>query len=115
MLVGLTEGSTAYTTGIIPVRRIERERKQMNDKLQDLRLLAQDGPYSEKMTADACFWAAEEIERLRAIIERAYLIARGGIDPQTLKPRDRFTVFGRKQLYWKGRADAASDIREAMK
>lgn len=38
-------------------------------------------------------------------LEEAYLIARGG--------EDRFQKHGTKQLYWKGRSDAAAEIRAA--
>ena len=54
---------------------------------------------------------SEQVE----IFENAALVARGHVDPSTGKRRDGFAVFGRSQMYWKGRSDAATDIREYAK
>ena len=54
---------------------------------------------------------AKEVRRLREAVELSYKIARGHLNPVTLRPRDGFSVFGRSQIYWKGRSDAATDIR----
>ncbi len=40
-----------------------------------------------------------------AAFNEAYLIARGG--------ENRFEAHGSRQLYWKGRSDAADEIRKA--
>jgi len=49
--------------------------------------------------------AVEVLEEVRRdALEEAYLAARGG--------EDRFEKYGTRQLYWKGRSEAARDIRE---
>ena len=52
-------------------------------------------------------------EAVAAAVKHCYNIARGDTASDGVY-QDGFSKYGRRQLYWKGRCDVATDIRKAF-
>ena len=56
---------------------------------------------------------AEVDEAIAWAVKRCYDLARGDTAING-KPQDGFAIHGRRQMYWKGRCDVATEIRAAF-
>jgi hypothetical protein len=62
--------------------------------------------YSQTFSKDQ--WSLRDA--WNAAVEHSYMVARGHTNINGT-PKDGFAVHGNRQLYWKGRCDAATEIR----